>query len=301
MKKDYLKAYSEFIHQSQLERGIVSLYQQEKDGSLNSMLEHQFEAVDQSAKILGDISDQQNGRLKPFLEAVTSLTTKREGILSHLVKPSTSFLYYSYGIIDPALEILSEMAVLDDGNDPARINAYINFLRWKEHVGLERALGIQIIVLGDAVDHELAGRLHHIIGQQNAYKRMFLTLATAEDKIELNKAVRLTPAFAKIEELHQSLTPEGYEQLINCMPAMQWFDLFTAKINAMHQLSQFMAAKLPHSAIEYNATEPSQPTQSYTASDPKVYWHSIRSFPLFAGTPDAVLQELLARAGLSSN
>src|SRR5579884_3993029 len=162
MAKNYLEAYSEFIHQSQLERGLVSLYLRKKDHSLDSRLQQQFKAVDQTTRTLAAISDPYNIRLKLFLENIGTIPARRKYFLAELIEPSASFLFYSCQLIDPALEILSEMVAMDEENDPSEVNAYIHLLRWKERVGIERALGAQIIAMGEDADMELVASLEHV-------------------------------------------------------------------------------------------------------------------------------------------
>ncbi len=295
----------DFIHEAQKERGSVSLYLHSKNGDYAAVMESQFAIVDGVRKVLSKLPQKQSSRIKPFLHALQYLPSKRKYVIARMLEPSEALSFYTRDIVAPAIEIVLELAVLDSGNNPAKVAAFVNFLYWKERVGLERALGTQLVDLGWSETKDFQSRLEHIVSEQQAYERMFLALADKSSRKTVEALTKDNSIFRQIGEINSSFAKGNNPKTVKLISAEEWFDLFTAKMDLLHKLGKSMVVNLATRVQETehggqkSATETD--IQVGIASSVRGYMDTIRVLPLFAGLKPEVLQCILKYARIVSH
>ena len=100
---------------------------------------------------------------------------ERKIILGKNVDAFEMSLFYSQNLVSKAIELIEETMISNQKASPVRISAFINFLKWKERVGFERAIGIKMIKK-EMWSESLKERIRYIVSEQKAYERMFIPL-----------------------------------------------------------------------------------------------------------------------------
>jgi len=296
----------DFIHEAQKERGSVSLYLRSKNADYSEAMESQFAIVDGASKNLSKLPKKQSSRIEPFLNALHYLPAKRKYIIARMLEPTEALSFYTRDIVAPAIEIVQELAVLDPNNNPAKISAFVNFLHWKERVGLERALGTQLVNLDWSDTTNFKNRLEYIVSEQQAYERMFLALADENGRKAVEALERDNGIFRRIQEINDSLAKGNSQHIAKTITAKEWFDLFTAKMDLLHEVGKSIAANL---ASAQTATKsPHTPKvaavsdeQAGIESNVRSYMDTIQALPLFAGLEPDILQDILRHSRIVSH
>lgn len=284
-----LTGICDFIHEAQKERGSVAFYLRGKDGTFSEDMELQFAVADGCSKLLSSLPKKQSSRIEPFLNSINYLPVKRKYVIARMIDPAEALSFYTRDIIAPAIEIAQELAIFDPANQPARVSAFVQFLYWKERVGLERALGSQLIDLDWSNTTEFKGRLDYIVSEQQAYERMFLALADETSRKDVEKLKKSNLAFQQIEALNQN-----FSQTAQSINAQEWFSLFTTKMDLLQTIGKTIAANLSATNVEKPATKPAPtPAQAGIETNVRAYMDTIRALPLFAGIDEGTMQELL--------
>jgi len=289
----------DFIHEAQKERGSVSLYLRSKGSEHSEEMESQFAVVDAISETLSTLPKKQSSRIEPFLNTIHYLPAKRKYVIAKMLAPAESLSFYTRDIITPAIEIVQELAVFDSGNNPLKVSAFINFLYWKERVGLERALGTQLINLDWSETSDFRNRLEYIVSEQQAYERMFLALTDKNGRKAVEALERDNGIFKKIKEINDHFTKGNNQQITNNITAVEWFNLFSAKMDLLHEVGKSISANL---AVTQENTNTSSPSMKEVIADEQVgsgvrdYMNTIQALPLFVGLAPDVLQEILKYA-----
>jgi CRP-like cAMP-binding protein len=296
----------DFIHEAQKERGSVSLYLRSKNGDYSEAMESQFAVVDGASKALNKLPKKKSSRIEPFLNAIHYLPAKRKYVIARMLEPAEALAFYTRDIVAPAIEIVQELAVLDPANNPAKVSAFVNFLYWKERVGLERALGTQLVNLDWSETPDFRNRLEYIVSEQQAYERMFLALADENGRRAVEALERDNGIFRRIQEINDSLAKGNTQQIAQTISAEEWFELFTAKMDLLHEVGKSIASNL---ASAQEATKSSATPKAKTLTDEQAgiessvrsYMTTIQALPLFAGLEPDALQDLLKHARVVSH
>lgn len=296
----------DLIHEVQLERGLASLYLRTSSNEFAESMEQQFTKVDIMLNRMKSIPLSKSNHYEPFKNALLYLSTKRKFIVSRQISPSDTLLFYTREIIAPAVEIIQDLAIFDKNNSPARISSLINFLQWKERVGLERALGTQFVSLDTNSGAELRDRLGYIIEEQHAYERMFMALADDHCRKAIEKLEKNNEIFQKIELINESLSKGNHSQIAREIAAQEWFTLFSAKMDLLHEVGKSIAFHLGVAdELLFNNIEKTKNTSNGEASielEKSIIenFEFISKLPLFSGISDTELKSLLKHARISN-
>ncbi len=285
----------DFIHEAQRERGLVSLYLRGEKGASSQEMESQFTVVDGFSKILASLPKKQSARIELFLKSLNHLHAKRKYVIARMLEPSEVMTFYTREIIMPAIEIAQELAVLEQTNHPAKVSAFINFLQWKERVGLERALGTHLINMDWSNATDFKGRLSYIVAEQRAYERMFMVLADDNGRMAIEELKKGNNIFRQIEEIDQSFSKGNAAQIVQSISAEEWFNLFTGKMDLLHVVGKTIATNLSGKEDNNLAANnvPIHLEQAGIENGVRTYMGLIQALPLFAGVDPETLQDLL--------
>ncbi len=296
----------DFIHEAQKERGSVSLYLRSRNGVYSEAMESQFAVLDGVGKALNKLPKKQSSRIEPLLNAIRYLPAKRKYIIARMLRAGEAISFYSRDIIAPAIEIVQELAVLDPVNNPAKVSAFINLLYWKERVGLECALGIQLVNLDGAQTADFKNRLEYIVSEQQAYERMFLALADENGRKSVENLKKNNDIFRSITEINDNISKGNIQEVIRSVSTEEWFRLFSGKMDLLHDVSKNIVVNLIAEQEVVNSPAAPEATpitdeQAGIETDVRAYMGTIQLLPLFAGlTPDS-LQDILKYARIVSH
>ncbi len=296
-----LKNLCNFIHEAQKERGSVSLYLRSKNGQHSDAMESQFTIVDAASQELESLPRQLSPRIEPFLNTLHYLSAKRKYVIARLLEPNEALAFYTRDIIAQAIEIVQELSVLDPDNNPAKISAFVNFLYWKERVGLERALGTQLVNLDWSDTANFKTRLDYIVCEQRAYERMYLALADENGRKVVEALERDNGIFRRIEEINTALSSGNKQEIVKTITAEEWFNLFTAKMDLLHEVGKSIAANLATSGAD--GAQATWQTSEHVGIESGVSacMSTIQALPLFAGLEPHVLQDILRYARIANH
>ncbi|MEQ1788900.1 MAG: nitrate- and nitrite sensing domain-containing protein [Rickettsiales bacterium] len=292
-----------FIHGAQKERGLASLYLQSKDGEFTADMESQFSIVDKLIIPLSSLPKKQSSRIEAFLTALNYLPIKRKYVISRMLEPADSLAFYTRDIIAVAIDIAQEMATLNSSNNPIKVAAFINFLQWKERVGLERAMGVHLVDIDWSNATEFKGRIEYIISEQQAYERMFLALADEQVKKSVNELNKNNNIFKEIEEINNNLSRDSKQRTHQPISAQEWFSLFAAKMDLLHKVGVIIIANLSSNKEEKPVTKPPIciPEKIGAEGSIRARMDAIQKLPLFSGMDVETLQDILKYARIVSH
>lgn len=304
--RETIEILCDLVHEMQLERGLASCYLGSGDLEIAERLENQFKAVDELYLKLSGLRVKHRSHFELFQNAVKYLPSKRKHIVSRGLTATDAIQFYSRDIISPAIEIIQELAVLDEENCPNQITSLINFLQWKERVGLERALGAQIVSLGEEAAPEINSRINYLIDEQSAYERVFLALTddycrNAVKNLESNNEV-----FQRIENINADLSIGKKSGIFGHISSYEWFALFSAKMDLLHGIGKSIAASLhsPHDKTNRSKSGEisvrSNPDQTTLEKPILEKYDFIAKLQLFHGLTESELRFLLSHSRVSN-
>jgi CRP-like cAMP-binding protein len=286
-----LTAFTDCIHQAQKERGVVALYLRDSKTSNANDLDQQFAYTDAKiGNLLSIFPIDCNKQSENLLRALHALPSRRKHIIARMTSPDCAIDNYTQELVTPALERATMVAVTDPNNDPAKTSAFINFMQWKERIGLERAEGTHLTLTENLNSAHFLLRLKHLIEEQQTFERMFIGLANREQRQRYAELTNSHPIFATIDTINTAITT-GKTEVFSTYSPRDWFTIFTAKIDLLHEFENFMATHLQAADID---TAPIAALRL----EPTIESHFdfIRTLPLFVGVNRETLHSLLGQA-----
>ncbi|MBP7709870.1 MAG: nitrate- and nitrite sensing domain-containing protein [Rickettsiales bacterium] len=241
MSADPIIIYN-FIHETQRERGLAALYLSKSNNNSDD-LERQFYIVDDLVKNFILQKESQNSKILPLINSIKSLPKERKIILDKNVDVLEMILFYSQNLVSTSIELMEEIMISDQKASPVKISAFINFLKWKERVGFERAVGTKMIE-EKRWSGSLKERIHYIISEQNAYERMFLNFVDKQVKDSIDLASKNEKVFRRIEKINESILSGVFFEDDEPITADEWFNIFTIKIDSLHKIGKIMLINL---------------------------------------------------------
>lgn len=286
-----LTAFTDCIHQAQKERGEVALYLRNAGTSDIYVLDQQFAHTDAKiSNLLSRFPIDNNKHGENLLRSLHALPSRRKHIIARMTSPDSAINAYTQELVTPVLERATMVAVADPKNDPAKTSAFINFMQWKERIGLERAEGTHLTLAENLNSAHFLVRLKHLIEEQQMFERMFIGLANHEQRQSYTELKNAHPVFATIDTINTAINA-GEIEVFSTYSPRDWFNLFTIKIDLLHEFENFMAGHLQAADVD-TALIPALRLEPTVES----HFDFIRTLPLFAGVSRGTLHSLLGQA-----
>lgn len=299
--KEAIYTLGNVAHSLQKERGCASMFLCSEGKLFKDRVNAQFINSDSTLKPFTEglerwkQSDKLNPahlkKLETLLSVCEELPKARKDIIEQKKSPSQTIDYYTHQLIAPLLQLMVEMALYMEGNNPTFVSAYNAFLQWKERIGLERAIGARGFVGYSFHNNEFLERVLFLISEQINYRNTYMALANSEQR-RLVEEVLKEEASIKLRKLHNMLaqSPESAE-LYELTPEV-WFDLITTKIDSLQIVEKKLIDTL--NKINDNAiTADTEQTEPATKSSFGEYDGLITSLQLFSGLSSNNLDSLL--------
>jgi len=145
--------------------------------------------------------------------------------------------------------VLNLIDVVTDGSHFDELarerTAYVNFLRAKEQIGLERALLTRAISKGSFGPGDYR-QYSAVIAQQDSYLEIFQSAANPEQKALFEQTMN-DPVVDEVKQIRRLAFKSGeFSTRELGVNANQWFDAMTKKIDLMHDVENRLAEDIIH-------------------------------------------------------
>ncbi|MBI5900910.1 MAG: nitrate- and nitrite sensing domain-containing protein [Rhodocyclales bacterium] len=246
-------AASALVHELQKERGLSAGFIGSKGEKFRDQLEKQRRDTDARRKAMQEafamradsLPESYAQNLRKAGDALAALDGKRSEISGLKLAGPASFGFYT-GTIDNYLAALS--AVLPTIGEVGMLrgfSAYVMFLSAKEYAGRERATVNGIFAAGQPQTVAIFQRLQSLITAQDQYLAQFRNLAAGEPRQALDALLASKPAQEALR-MRTIAIEQAFLGNYEVEPAT-WFATITAKIDAMKQIEDQLAADIASS------------------------------------------------------
>ena len=228
-------------HVLQIERGYTALYIDSRGEIFSDELRAHYRVTDQAIATLehlvDDIPDMQTAswavKIKQLSENSVALTQHRDDVQNQTLEFAKAVNAYTYQFIYPVLDVNIETALNVDGVNPLKVSAFSNFLQWKERAGRERAWGAHGFCSKVFKNKEFTQRMLTLIEEQSAYKRAFMSLATQQQREEVERNLG-GYVMEVLDSIHAQLNDDTQADDLEALSPVTWFELLTGKIDRMY-------------------------------------------------------------------
>jgi len=241
---------SEFVHESQKERGITAVFVGSKGKKFKSELFTQRKATDVKLSVLKnsmailseeDKTPQLRDSLEKSTREVSRLEDTRAEISALTLSKKEAIAFYTKM---NGLELNNIAAVVKESSNSkitTDITSYVGFLQAKEQAGVQRAIGAGAFASKSiSIDAKL--KFASLIAKQEAYFKIFAILAdsTAEKdfKEKMNTLVVKDVSHMSQIILHAQKTEDF------TIDAKTWFTTITKKIDLLKSIENELSATL---------------------------------------------------------
>jgi len=250
-------ALSSLVHESQKERGMTAAFIGTSGKKFKDKLPIQRAATDTRVTALRLKVEyfSKNGLLKgssnfksdltTAMDKLSNLQTIRSKVTALSIPKAKAIAFYTTMnkmMIDTIASITKE------SSEPAIINglsAYVGFLRAKEYMGIERAVGTGAFA-SKSMSTKLQARFFSLRAQQAAFLTSFTSLAP-KDTIQAYQAIASSDIFAKVDSMAKILlnakSPEDFT-----VDSAEYFKTITSKIDLMKSVEDKISADLEKDA-----------------------------------------------------
>ena len=253
-------AISSFVHESQKERGMTAGFLGSKGKKFVNTLPTQRATTDTRLKELRDIITAMNAHsqenrafskeLQSAMQKVSNLQNIRNNVSSLNIEKAKAIAFYT----QLNALMLNTIAGISKESSNAEIvegvSAYVNFLRAKERMGVERAVGTGAYA-AKSITLDLKLKLSSLIAQQEAFMEGFYTLAST-DMVSAFKSIEQDSSFNLVSQMATTLLQAQKAEDFN-VDASLFFQTITKKINLMKSVEDKISYELL-STIESSKT-----------------------------------------------
>lgn len=302
--KDVLTLLGSVVHELQKERACCCLFVGSDGEIFSQELRKQFVLTDGEVNQLETrlVQWRENKTLPPT--SLKRLTDTRDKLIQHRQArrhilrlawlPSEIIRVYSHDLIYPLVGVSIESALYDKSNNTRRVSAYANFLRWKEHTGRERAIGILGFLTHAFNNPQYVDWLKFQISEQESLKQTFINLTGAAQRHCLDRFI-FDDAEKEVQKLHAIIESNKDSPSLQSMTAENWYYLLTQKIDLMLESERQLITTLNDNEHGDSPDGQFNPELSRVVKIHDQEDQFLRSLPLFNGVPEPVVDQLLKR------
>ena len=253
--KEYIElaiALSSLVHESQKERGMTAGFLGSHGKKFGDTLPTQRAATDAKATALHaevkqlreDVSDESSAfssDLDTAMEKLSKLRSLRSEVTAQSIPKAKAIAFYTTMnkmMIDTIAAISEESS---NPNVVKDLSSYINFLRAKERMGIERAVGTSAYAT-KSMNLGLKLKFSSLRAQQEAFLEGFSTLASAKMLDEF-QAIKSDSAFSAVDTMAKRLLGASKSEDFT-VSAGEYFKTITAKINLMKSVEDKISDEL---------------------------------------------------------
>jgi len=241
---------SNLVHEIQKERGMSSGYLSSHGREFKEELKVQRELTNERINKYYEILNSGKNNLainvKHSLlstnESINSIITIRKQVDSFQIDAKTAIRLFSNindNLLSPMVTISQTYKIPDISQS---MIAYTNFLYYKEQMGIERAVGTNIILSYDEVTYQDILEFNALIIKQQTYYKIFLQYASDNFKRKYNN-LNQNQYFQNVYTL-QNIILSYDKKLISQININKWFYQITSKINKLEEIDDFLSSEI---------------------------------------------------------
>ncbi len=242
-------AISSFVHESQKERGMTAGFLGSNGKKFAGVLPTQREKLDekliQLKEVLSSLSKDEETEfsrsLDNAMQDVSQLSSMRNQVSSLTIKKSKAITYYTNmhkKLLDTIASITKESS---DVKVVKSMNAYINFLRAKERIGIERAVATGAFASKDS-SVKVKIKISSLLAQQKAFMEGFNTSASKTILAEYTQVTKSSTFLDVDTMVDVLLNAKDKEDLT--VEASTFFQTITKKINLVKSIEDKLSKNL---------------------------------------------------------
>ncbi len=239
---------SQTIHAFQEERGTLCLYLSDftemnlkafksKVKNTDGLIDQLHELIQLSAAANNQYLTKNIDKVQQSLKHFISRATFRKEVKDLSITAGEALMFYSHQIINHLVCLMIEIILAIKPDKSLAISALSNFVKWKERIGRERALGSMGINMEQFNSDVFLHDFEMILDEQQINKRTFLALASEHQKVLFNQ---LFIEQLEIEAVHKQIEKAQAPKI----KAQFWFDLLSQKMHMMHHLENHLITAL---------------------------------------------------------
>jgi methyl-accepting chemotaxis protein len=250
-------AISEFVHESQKERGCTGVFLGSGGSRFRNETDAQRRLTDEKQTVMAGLLEEIDldkygselrGRVDMALgQYVDVLDRHRAGVDAMSVSPVEGTGYYTR--MNAALVDVSAFmpTIMTNNRLATETSAYVSFLQAKEQTGVERAVMAAVFGRGKFTAPVEIRNFVAAVAAQDAYLRTFSQVARAEHRDALAGVVR-GAAVDWVAEKRRTAVERLNAEDLGQVDAGQWYTNMTAKIDLMKEVEDRLAGDLRASA-----------------------------------------------------
>lgn len=244
---------SAVVHELQRERGRTSGFMGADGKKFVQELSQQRILTDEKNKDLNIFIEnfKVNGFEKESIDRLQSALQKLDSLEEHRAKVGTLSMSDEQGIefyTELNTLMIDVIAFIPKASPNAEISillsGYVNFIKGKEKVGIERAI-ITNAFIADRFsddDNSIFNYFTSLISAQDVYFDSFKISAT-KNTLDFFEAKTLSPVIAEVQEMRDLIIRKHITGGFG-VDAFRWFDAMTAKIDILKEVEDRISAEL---------------------------------------------------------
>ena len=220
---------SNILHETQKERGMAVGFISSKGKKFKNQFKSQQLLTDKAIKrFYTSLID--SNQIDKVIKKTLQLKSLRVDVQKLSISNEQALFRYT-AINSKILKLIVKITKTTNiKNLSQNIVAYINFLYFKENAGLERALGVDMI-LSKVVTRKMVNEFHNILVKQNIYKDLFLNYAD-KDFIKYYKKNFEGISIDTVNKMREMIL-SGNANAISKLNIKRWFNSTTKKIDKL--------------------------------------------------------------------
>ena len=239
---------SKTVHELQKERGMSAGYLGSKGEKFGSQLENQKIETSKYINMLQNLLNQKSydknvlALIDNVLKDLKQIDSIRLKIFELKIPAKDAINFYT-NINKTLLQSIIEISKSSDSKEISqKINAYSNFLLAKEDIGIQRAVGTNILAT-KTPDNSVIIRFTSLISSQNSFIQNFLNYSNKEE-INFYDRKNSDESIKKAKLFEEEILNGNYET----QPEI-WFETITKKINIAKEVDDYLSQDLLQSIM----------------------------------------------------
>ena len=248
---------SKLLHETQKERGMSVGYLSNSAENFGEELKLQKPLTDQMLNkmqeyCVGPSMDSYN-YLENTLKSLRDLAKIRSLVEQHHISAKDASSFYTHinnSLLDTVLSITKTSQSTTITNNAM---AYVNLLFYEENLGLERAVGTNIL-LHDELKQPTINLFNSYIVKQNTYKELFLKYASNHSKGFYDQHFQAAPV-AEVAQMRSMILSVNREAIAKIDP-YYWFKSMTKTLDILQEIDSHLSKTIiDNIQNEYNISK----------------------------------------------
>jgi len=241
---------SDFVHESQKERGITGVFMGSQGKKFVTELPVQRDITDQKVQVLAAFLQQFNAKrfgpvftqkIGAALQQLAALGAHRDAVNTLRISDMEGVGYYTKMHL-AFLDVIAEISKVSPNAELSTpFAAYVQFLHAKERAGQEQAFMANVFGLGKFPPGALV-TFSSFVAQQDVYTDAFASFATPEQQAFYTE--KMTGQFVdEAAQMRQSAFAKANAEHLG-VDLAHWYNIMTGKINLLKEVENKFASDL---------------------------------------------------------